>query len=286
MKESLGDRIFTYTILIFLVIISLICLFPFINVLAMSFSSNGAIMSGKVSLWPVEFTTGMFKLVLTNQSTLTSIKFTVILTVLFTVCALIATILLAYPMSRKFKGKKQVMIFIVFTMYFSGGMIPSFLVVKSLGLLDSIWSLILPGLISTYYFIIMRTFFNNIPESLIESANLDGANELQILIRIVLPISLPVIASITLFYAVGRWNNFSDAVYYISTPSKFPLQLKLREVIMNNQVGDDVAQSKTVYAIEGIKAATIMVATIPILIVYPFLQKYFVSGMTLGSVKG
>lgn len=286
MKESLGDRIFGRVVLAVLIIISLICLLPFVNVLAMSFSSNAAIVAGKVALMPVEFTLDMYKRVLSDSSMITSIKFTVIVTAVYTLCALFSTIFLAYPLSRKtLKGRKPIMIFIVFTMYFSGGMVPLFLVVKNLGLLDSMWSLILPILINTYFFIIMRTFFSNIPDSLIESANLDGANELQILLRIVLPISLPVIASIALFYAVQRWNTLGDAVFYMSTPSKYPLQLKLREVIMNSQVNEDPTQTE-VFAVEGIKAATIMVATVPILVVYPLLQRYFVTGMTLGSVKG
>ena len=287
MRESKGEKTIGIINMAVLILISLACILPFINIFAMSLSSNASIVSGKVVFLPVEFTLDMYNKVLSDVTMITSIKFTTILTVIYTFCALFCTIILAYPLSRKtLRGRKPIMIFVVFTMYFSGGIIPSFLVVKNLNLLNSIWALILPCLINTYFFIIMRSFFMNIPESLIESALLDGANEIQILFKIILPLSAPVIASIALFYAVQRWNGLQDAVFYINSPSKYPLQLKLREMILSSVINEDPSSVKEVFALEGMKSATLIIATLPILIVYPLLQKYFVTGMTLGAVKG
>lgn len=171
-------------------------------------------------------------------------------------------------------------------MYFNGGIVPSFLIVQKLHLLDSIWALILPGVVNTYYLIIMKSFFSSIPESLVEAAIIDGYTEIGVLFKIVLPLSMPVLATMTLFYAVQRWNSFQDALFYITSPGKFPLQLKLRAIVLANQINDqpDLMQQQALNT-EGLKAATLIYATIPILIVYPWLQKYFVQGMTLGAVK-
>lgn len=287
MKLRTGDKIVGYINGILLVMFAAICLLPFINVLAVSLSSNRAIVSGFVTVYPIELNFKAYTKVITDRIILKSIGFSAVLTVIYVVCALVLTIMLAYGLSRKkLKGRSFILIFVTFTMYFNGGIIPTFLVVQKLGLLDSIWSLILPVAINTYYMIIMKTFFASIPESLLESAVLDGCNEFMILIRIVLPLSLPVIATMALFYAVYRWNAFQDAVFYISDPDKFPIQLRLRELIMQNQINQDVQTDSETFVSEGIRAASLMVATMPILLVYPWLQKYFVKGMTIGAVKG
>jgi putative aldouronate transport system permease protein len=181
------------------------------------------------------------------------------------------------------------MMLIVFTMFFSGGMIPEYLLVKQLGMLDSLNSLIFPGMISAFNLIILRTFFLSIPSSLEESAYIDGSSHIGTLTRIVLPLSLPVLATLSLFYAVSRWNGFMDALFYITKADLYPIQLKLYQVVMNSMVTDLTAQegaSQVEVVPEGIKAASIMFATVPILLVYPWLQRYFVSGIMIGAVKG
>jgi len=201
---------------------------------------------------------------------------------------MIMTILVAYPLTKKhLVGGNAYMVFVIITMYFSGGIIPDYILIKSLHLLDKPWSLILPGLISPFNMIILKTFFSSIPESLEESAYLDGASYLTILVRIIIPLSLPAIATLSLFYAVSRWNTFQDALMYISSEKYYPVQMKLYQIIFNSMT-NEVAQaegSSTTMVPEGIKAAAVIVATVPILIVYPWLQKYFVTGVTLGAVK-
>ncbi|MCX7711779.1 MAG: carbohydrate ABC transporter permease [Clostridia bacterium] len=287
MKFKMGDKIVGYINAMLLSLFAAICILPFINVLAVSLSSNRAIVSGMVTVYPIELNYKAYIKVLTDRIILKSIGFSAVLTILYVACALILTIMLAYGLSRKkLRGRNFILLFVTFTMYFNGGIIPTFLVVQKLGLLDSIWSLVLPVAINTYYMIIMKTFFSSIPESLIESAVLDGCNEFMILIKIVLPLSLPVIATMALFYAVYRWNAFQDAVFYISDPDKFPIQLRLRELILQNQINQDIQTDSETFVSEGIRAASLMVATAPILVVYPWLQKYFVKGMTIGAVKG
>ena len=287
MKMKTGDKIIGYINTVLLLIFSAACLLPFINVLAVSFSSNRAIVSGFVTIYPIEFNIKYYLKVLTDRFMLNSIAFTAFLTIVFVIVALVLTIMMSYALSRKkMKGRSFILFIATLTMYFNGGIIPTYLVVQKLGLLDSMWSLVLPVAINTYYMIIMKTFFSSIPESLLESAVLDGCNEFMILIRIVLPLSLPVIATMALFYAVYRWNAFQDAVFYISDPNMYPIQLRLRELVLQNQINQDITTDAESFVSEGVKAASLMVATLPILVVYPWLQKYFVKGMTIGAVKG
>lgn len=287
MKHISSDKIFGVVNGFILIILGLICMFPFINIAAVSLSSNDAIITRKVTFFPVGMHWRYYTKVLSDISMLNSMKFTVLLTVAYVILALIFTVMLAYPLSRKrLKGRKVIIFLVTFTMYFNGGIIPTYMVVQKLGLLNSTLSLILPVMINTYYMIIMKSFFSSVPESLIESAIIDGCNEIRILIKIILPLSLPVIATMSLFYAVFRWNSFQDAVFYMSDPKKFPLQLKLRQLISANQINMDIQTDADTFATEGIKAASLMFATIPILLVYPWLQKYFVKGMTIGAVKG
>lgn len=179
---------------------------------------------------------------------------------------------------------------VVITMFFSGGIIPEYILVRSLNLLDTIWALVLPGLINPFYLIILITFFNNIPESLEESAEIDGSSHFRTLIGIILPLSLPVIATLSLFYAVGRWNGFQDTLMYINSPELYPLQLKLYQLIQNNMITDllaaEGAGAVAKLVPEGLKAASVMFATVPILLVYPWLQRYFVNGVMIGAIKG
>ena len=279
-------------LMLVILLFSLSCLLPFINVAALSLSGKSAILRGDVSFWPVEFDTTAYKAIFADRSMTHSMWFTVLITVGYTVFAMILTILLAYPLTKKrLKGRKFFSFLALFTMYFSGGTIPIYLNIKELGLLDTPWSLILPGMLSTYNMIILKSFFTALPDSLEEAATIDGANDFQILIQIVLPLSMASLATLTLFYAVGKWNSFQDALYYIRNKAYQPLQLKLYHLIKGSQAVDVAAMeggSQTVASSisESIEPASIIFATLPILVVYPFVQRYFVAGVTIGAVKG
>ena len=273
--------------------LGLLALLPFIHVLAQSLSSHDAITTGRVTLWPVDFTLESYSRVLQEQAFLNAFQVSVLRTVAGTLVNVALTCLLAYPLSKTYiKGRSTIMFLIVFTMMFGGGMIPTFLVVKATGLLNTFWAFIIPGAISAFNVIIMKNFFQSVPLELEESAKMDGGSNLGILFRIVIPLSMPAIATITLFHAVGHWNSFFDTVLYITDRKMFPLQVYLRELIMFNQSNIDnnsgysSNMDSALLALESIKAAALIASTIPILIVYPFLQKYFVKGIMLGSVKG
>ncbi len=270
----------------------ILCLVPFLHIIAISLSSNAPIISGKVTIYPQELSFDAYTRVLSDISMIRSLIFTIALTVGFTIFSMIMTTMVAYPLTNtKLKGRQTFMYVIIFTMFFSGGLIPEYLLMKSLGILDTTSVLILPGLISPFYMIIMITFFKaTIPSSLNEAAEIDGCSYFGILFRIVLPLSTPVLATLSLFYAVARWNGFRDALFYISDQSLYPLQLKLYQLVMNNMVNEALLAEGMNLGVqllpESLKAASIMFATVPILIAYPWLQRYFVSGLTLGSVKG
>lgn len=291
MKEQTANRIFDSTIVVVLIFAVLICLAPFIHVLAVSLSSARPILAGEVSLLPIEFTLQAYKQVFSDKSMIRSLGFTVVLTGLYVLMSMVMTIAAAYPLTkRKLKGRKFLMILIIITMFFSGGIIPEYLLMRDLSLLNSIWVLILPGLINPFYMIILVSFFNNIPESLEESAEIDGSSHFRTLYSIILPLSLPVIVTLSLFYAVGRWNGFQDTLMYITSPELYPLQLKLYQLIQNNMVTElmqmEGAGMANLVQPESLKSASVIFATVPILIVYPWLQRYFVSGVMLGAVKG
>ncbi len=291
MKQTMSNRVFDLFIKFFLVIFSILCLFPFINILALSFSSNAAVLTGKVSIFPIGFNLDAYKTVFTNMAIVRSFVFTVYLTILYTAITITVTVCAAYPLSKsKLKGRKALLLIIVFTMYFSGGLIPSYLLVNNLELINTIWALILPGMLSAFLMLITKTYFTSaIPPSLEEAATIDGCSNLGILIRIILPLSKPVLAAIGLFYAVSRWNGFTDALFYINEPSKYPIQMVLRQISTLSQVDQmqmDIQAEIEKVLPETIKAAAIIFATAPILLVYPFLQKHFISGIMIGSVKG
>ena len=275
-----------------ILIVSLTCVLPFINVAAISLSSKSAILRGDVTFWPVEFETTAYNAIFSDPTMIRSLVFTIIITVVYTLFSMILTILMAYPLTKKrLKGRKFFNFLALFTMYFSGGTIPLYLNIKELGLLDTPWALILPGMLSTYNMIILKSFFTALPDSLEEAATIDGANDFQILLRIVLPLSMASLATLTLFYAVGKWNSFQDALYYIQNKAYQPLQLKLYHIIKGSQAVDIAAMEGGSSAVassvsESIEPASIIFATLPILIVYPFVQRYFVAGVTIGAVKG
>ncbi|ALA41732.1 carbohydrate ABC transporter permease [Paenibacillus peoriae] len=290
MSERTANRTFDIVTTVLVAVAVLLCLAPFIHILSISFSSNRAITSGEVTLFPVEFNLKAYGKVFSDMSMIRSLGFTVMLTLITTVLSMLMTIIAAYPLTKKhLRGRKTIMFIIVVTMFFSGGIIPEYILVRDLHLLNNMWSLILPGLISPFYLIILISFFNGIPESLEEAAEIDGSSQFGTLLRIVLPLSLPVLATLSLFYGVGRWNGFQDTLMYIQNPDLFPLQLKLYQMIQNNMVSELTrleGASGARITPEGLKAASVIFATVPILLVYPWLQRYFVSGVMVGAVKG
>jgi putative aldouronate transport system permease protein len=290
MNAKTANRTFDTVNIIFLFLFLVLSLVPFLHIIAISLSSNAPIMTGIVSIFPVDVSFEAYSRVLKDPMMLKSLWFSIYLTGIFTVFCMVMTILAAYPLTKtELKGRKLFMYMIVFTMFFSGGIIPEYILVKELDMVNTIWSLILPLMVNPFYMIILISFFNSIPKSLEESAELDGSSHFGTLVRIILPLSMPIIATLSLFYAVNRWNGFMDTLFYITDPKLYPLQLKLYQLIMNSQISDQLQMEGTqiVQVLpESLKAASIMFATIPILIVYPWMQKYFVSGIMLGSVKG
>jgi putative aldouronate transport system permease protein len=265
-----------------------VCLLPLLNVLARSLSSADALMRNEVVLLPKGLNLEAYQTVLGDKKYVWSLGWTAILTLISTAVSMFMTTICAYPLIYDdFKGKKIFTTIIIITMYFSAGAIPNYLLMKDLNLLNNPLVLVLPGCLSVFNMIIMRSFLQGIPESLRESAQIDGAGFIQILIKIYLPLSTPVLATLALFYAVGRWNGFSDALMYMNKREFYPIQLLLYN-ILNNTMSVEVATQEGFSApglSETLKAATVMFATIPILLVYPWLQRYFISGVTLGAVK-
>ena len=286
-----GERTFETINLIVLIIIGALMLFPFLNMAAKSFSSENAILTGKVLFWPVGFQTGTYKYVMRQAQFWNSFKVSVLITLMGTAGAMIISCLTAYPLSKTWLyGRKPLLLLFVFTMLFGGGMVPSYLLMRSLGLINTIWVLFVPAMLSVYNMILLKNFFEDIPESIEESAELDGAGSLRILVSIVLPMSLPAIATIGLFYAVGFWDNYMSGLLYITKPELKPLQQYLYEIVTESINVDETlsmdAQENAALNTDAIRSATIMLACVPIMCVYPFLQKYFVKGMRVGSVKG
>lgn len=287
-----GDKVFYFFNNILIGIIILIVLVPMINVLASSFSSPAAVNSGRVYLWPVDFTLEGYTRVFTYKDIWSSYGNTIFYTVIGTMINIAITLIAAYPLARKtlpFKG--FFMFLFTFTMMFSGGTIPRYLVVKELGMLNSRWSLLLPGALSVYNMIIARTFMQNIPDDLREAAQLDGCNDFRYFFTIVLPLSGTMISVLTLYYAVGHWNAYYDAFLFLNDRSKMPLQIILREILLTAQLNEaSISDGETAAALAGMsdlmKYSLIVVASAPILCLYPFLQKYFVKGVMIGSLKG
>ncbi len=286
-----GERVFEGLNLVLLIFIGALMLFPFLNMVAKSFSSETAILTGKVLFWPVGFQLGTYKYVIKQAQFWNSFKVSVSITVMGTAGAMVLSCLTAYPLSKRWLyGRKPLMLVFVFTMLFGGGMVPSYLLMQSLGLVNTIWVLFVPSMLSVYNMILLKNFFEDIPESVEESAELDGAGSLRILISIVLPMSLPAIATIGLFYAVGFWDNYMSGLIYVTNPQYKPLQQYLYEIVKESITVDETlsmdAQENAALNTDAIRSATIMLACVPIMCVYPFLQKYFVKGMRVGSVKG
>ncbi len=290
-KLPLSERIFHIINTIIMVLMIVIMVYPFLHVLFASFSNPAKLMAHRgLLLHPLDATVAAYQQVMKNPMLLRSYVNTIIIVVAGVAINLLLTAIGAYFLSRRnVMFKKPVMVMIVITMYFSGGIIPMYFTVQQLGLMDSLWSLILPSAVNTFNLIIMRTSFASIPAELEEAATVDGAGHFTMLFRIIMPVSMAVVAVVTLYYAVGHWNSWFNAMIYLTDRQKFPLQLILREILIQNDtstmtVNVDIGEQSLVG--DTIKYAIIIVATVPILCIYPFLQKYFVKGVMIGSLKG
>lgn len=290
-RESFGDRVFMTVTYIILTVILIAVLYPLIYILSSSLSSPAAVSSGKVWLWPVDITLAGYKAVLQNDQVITGYANSLFYTACGTLISVALTIMIAYPLSKKtFVGRSPLMMFITFTMLFSGGLIPTYLVVKSMGLIDTRWALLIPNAIWVWQVIIARTFFqNSIPEELSEAADIDGCSDIRFIFSVILPLAKPIVAVLSLMYAVGQWNAYFDALIYLKSQSLYPLQLILRSIlILNNGTGniDAGEMVKMQQMAELMKFSLIVMASLPVLVIYPFVQRYFVQGMLIGSVKG
>jgi putative aldouronate transport system permease protein len=288
-KAGIGSLIFESANTVFLLLIAFITLYPMYYILIVSISEGTYIVRGMVNFFPRGFTMEAYRMVFQNDDIWISYRNTLVYTSFGTLINIICTSMCAYPLSRPdFYGRRYFTFFIILTMFISGGMIPLYLVINQLGMINSIWAIVLPPAINTYNMIIMRTFFSGIPVSLQESAYLDGANDIQILAKIILPLSKPILATMTLFYAVQHWNSFFPALIYLNTKSKYPVQLILRDIVVAGEFSElsgEITQSLNIIA-TNYKYAVIIISVIPILCVYPFLQKYFAKGVMIGAVKG
>ncbi|TVY06935.1 carbohydrate ABC transporter permease [Paenibacillus cremeus] len=288
MIVSQAERTFQKVNILLMTLISLSMILPIVHVIAQSLSGSAAINTGKVGLWPVDLTFGNYKLLLADPSIWYAFKNSIIITVCGTLINLAATASLAYPLSRQeYDGRKPILILILITLIFHAPLIPNYLLIKQLGLLNSLWALMLPTAISAFNLFVMRSFFMNLPSELFDSAKIDGCGEFRLIRHIVLPLSKPAMATMGIIYAVANWNAYSAAVYYIDKRTLIPLQVRLREIIITDNYGQSDVTSELMAQLspEGIKMAVIVFATLPIMLVYPFLQKHFIQGMLVGSIK-
>ena len=290
--NSLSDHVtmaFVYFFTIFMVVVILI---PLVFVVAASFSSPDALLSAKVFLWPVDFTLRGYRMVIEHEMLPTAFRNTFLYTILGTSINVVMTVLAAYPLSRKdLKIRNAVMMLFAFTMLFNGGMIPTYLLVRNLGLLDTIWAMVLPNAMAVWNLIITRTYMQTtIPGEMLESANIDGCDDFTFLLKMVIPLSVPIIAVNILLYAVGHWNSYFNAMMYLNNNKLYPLQLVLRDILiqddtagMSMDVSKQLEKQQTRYLLQY---TTIVVGTVPVMLLYPFIQRYFVTGMMVGAVKG
>lgn len=292
-KQTASDKVFQVVNVIFLVLILAIVLYPLIFVLSASVSEPEFLLKGEVWLLPKGLTLDSYRRVFKNQDILRGYANTIKYTVIGTTINVLMTIAAAYPLSRKdFYGRNVITGMLVFTMFFSGGLIPRFLLVRDLGLYNSMWALILPGAVSVWNITIMRTFFQtSVPYEIQEAAMIDGCSNLKILTNIVLPLSMPIITVMVMFYSVGHWNAYFNALIYLTERAKYPLQVILREILIQDNMGEmasfvDEGIIRQMMLAEGLKYAVVVVANIPVLMIYPIIQKHFTKGMMVGGLKG
>ncbi|BBI32656.1 carbohydrate ABC transporter permease [Cohnella abietis] len=291
-KESSGDRTFMIVVYAILAVVLIVVLYPLIYILSSSFSSPSAVSAGRVWLWPVDFSLRGYETLFKNPQVLTGYGNSLFYTASGTIISVTLTVMMAYPLSRRsFFGRNAIMMIVTFTMLFSGGLIPTYMVVRELGMIDTRWALIIPNAVWVWQVIIARSFFqSSIPDELVEASEIDGCSDLRFMGSVVIPLSKPIIAVLVLMYAVGQWNAYFDALIYLKTADKYPLQLILRSIIIQNNSGNSVMdamkQVERQQLSELLKYSLIVVATLPVLIIYPFVQRHFVQGMLVGSVKG
>jgi putative aldouronate transport system permease protein len=291
-QDSFGDRVFLFFVYLFLVIVLLLVLYPIIYIVSASFSDPLAVTAGKVWLWPVDVSLRGYEVTFQNPQIVTGYLNSLFYTVFGTLISVVLTVLVAYPLSRRdLYGGNVLMFLITFTLIFSGGLIPTYLVVKDLGLIDTRWALLIPQAIAAFQVIIARTFFRTtIPDELVEAAELDGCNDLQFLWMVVLPLAKPIIAVLALMYAVSQWNGYFDALLYLKSSDLQPLQLVLRNILILNTTSsgtmDAAAMAQRQQLADLLKYCLVVVGSVPVLLLYPFVQRYFVKGMLIGSIKG
>ncbi|MFC6231353.1 carbohydrate ABC transporter permease [Paenibacillus allorhizosphaerae] len=286
--KTIGNKIFDGVNYALLTIIAAITVIPFIYILAVSFTSPHEVAKGGFILFPKEFSLSAYKYILSTGTLTHSLLVSIYVTVIGTLINLLFTSLMAYPLAKAtLRGRQTILLGVLFTMLFSGGMIPTYFVVKAMHLTNTLWSLMIPSAISAFNLIVLKNFFQQIPDGLEDSAKIDGCGDVGVLFRIVLPLSMPAMATFGLFYAVGHWNQFFNAVMYINDNTKWPIQVLLREIVIlaQSRIGDTGFDETEIQPLT-IRMAAIVFATIPILLVYPFLQKHFAKGVMLGSVKG
>ncbi|GIO98655.1 ABC transporter permease [Paenibacillus lautus] len=283
-QESFASKLFDVFNVLFMIVLIIVMAYPMVYVFSASISNNAMVASGAVLLWPKKITLIAYEQLIYNPDLWVSYWNTIRYTFLQTVLTLMATSAMAYPLAKRWlPGRRVILLMAAFTLLFSGGMIPTFLIVQKLGMLDTIWAIVLPSLISTWYLFIMRTFFEALPEELEDAAAIDGCGAMQILVRIVLPLSVPVMVTIGLFTAVNQWNSFFSALIYLNDREMYPLQIMMRNILI---AGTNVQGEGDLTHLETLKYAMIMIGTLPILCVYPFIQKYFVQGTMIGGIKG
>lgn len=291
MHDSTGEKVFYAINYIVLGVIGLICLVPLLHIIALSFSDVHAVRSGFVTIFPVDWTIEAYDKLLQGSNVIRAFINNVIITVFGVVFSMFFTVLAAYPLSKKhFYARRFFTLAIVFTMLFNGGIIPTYLVVKSLGLTNSYGALWLPGLISTFNMLVMRTHFENLPDELEESAKMDGCGEVRYLMSIVLPLSMPMLATLTLFYGVGYWNSFFNVLIYINDTSLYNLTTLVQQMVQSQSILQEInnaisTQEQVELTPQSIRSAAIVILVAPMLVIYPFLQKYFVKGVLLGAIK-
>ena len=294
MKTSLSGKVFHIVDFLFLLFCGTVVFLPLMNVFAQSLSDPETVLAGRVTLWPKDFTLSTFQMILRNGNILVGYVNTLYYASFGTIINLILTVMCAYPLSRNdFYGRNFFTLLFVFTMMFSGGMIPTYILIRNLGLMDTRWVMIIPSAMTVWNMILCRTFFQNtIPKEMYESAELDGAGDIKVLLSIVIPLSTPILAVLTLFYAVStHWNSYFDAMMYLKSQNLFNIQLILRNAIANVKSlisqNDDMAMLQQSLALaESTKYAIIVISMLPVLIIYPFIQKYFIKGIMIGALKG
>ncbi len=291
-NEAKGDTVFTAVVYSILFVLAAIVLYPLVYVVSASFSSPNALVKGEVFLWPIRPTISSYQAVIRESRLWLGYQNTILYTVVGVSINVALTILGAYPLSRKdLIGRNAIMMLITFTMFFSGGMIPLYIIIKQMKMINTLWAVILPGAISVTNLIIARTFFaTSIPYELQESAFVDGCSNLRTLVSIILPLSMPIVAVLLMFYGVAQWNAYFNAMMYLTDSKTYPLQIILREILMTNSIADatDTTMNSVdqILLFEGMKYAVVIVASLPVMCLYPFLQRYFVKGAMIGAIKG